>query len=63
MSTFLKLKLILHWMVSTFLKILKIKKRNENLWLFGAWEGNNYSDNSKYVFEYVNKHMPHINSV
>lgn len=63
MSTFLKLKLILHWMVNTFLKILKIKKRNENLWLFGAWEGNNYSDNSKYVFEYVNKHMPHINSV
>lgn len=27
---------------------------NKKLWLFGAWSGNLYSDNTKCVFEYVN---------
>lgn len=26
-------------------------KRDKNLWLFGAWEGNLYRDNSRYLFE------------
>lgn len=57
------LKLILQWIVNVLLKALKLRKRKENLWVFGAWGGDNYSDNSKYVFEYVNKKMPHINSI
>lgn len=28
--------------------------RSRRIWVFGAWYGNNYSDNSKYFFEYVN---------
>lgn len=55
--------LIFPWLINNLLKILKLKKRDESLWIFGAWGGDNYSDNSKYVFEYVNKHLPHINSV
>ncbi|ALA26425.1 glycerophosphotransferase [Piscirickettsia salmonis] len=27
--------------------------KKDNLWVFGAWFGNSYADNSKYLFEYV----------
>ncbi|MGD9897506.1 MAG: CDP-glycerol glycerophosphotransferase family protein [Calditrichaceae bacterium] len=37
--------------------------RNKNLWVFGAWFGERYSDNSRYVFEYVNKNEPSIKAV
>ena len=33
------------------------------LWIFGAWGGDNYSDNAKYLFEYVNKNLPEINAI
>lgn len=39
-----------------------IHKKND-LWLFGAWEGKSYSDNSKYMFEYVKKYHPEIKAV
>lgn len=29
--------------------------RKKNLWVFGAWEGKKYDDNSKALFEYVNE--------
>jgi CDP-glycerol glycerophosphotransferase (TagB/SpsB family) len=34
--------------------------KNKNLWLFGAWFGEKYADNSKYLFEYVNRNYPNI---
>lgn len=30
--------------------------RKKQLWIFGAWEGMKYDDNTKYLFEYVNQH-------
>lgn len=33
------------------------------IWVFGAWEGKRYSDNSKYFFEYINKNHPEIRAV
>ena len=38
-------------MIRTVAGIIPKKK---NLWLFGAWEGQLYADNAKYMFEYVN---------
>lgn len=35
-------------------------KRNKNLWVFGAWQGHLYGDNSKAMFEYVSKERPNI---
>lgn len=32
--------------------------KDENLWVFGAWAGKAYIDNSKYFFEYCQKHYP-----
>lgn len=43
------------------LSILFPKKKS--LWLFGAWFGNQYADNSKYLFEYVNKNHKDINAI
>lgn len=33
-----------------------IPGRDPKLWIFGAWEGKKYDDNSRYLFEYVNKY-------
>lgn len=29
--------------------------RKKNIWVFGSWFGHTYSDNSKYLFEYIDK--------
>lgn len=57
------LETVFTWIVNVFLKVLIIKKRDETIWLFGSWNGENYSDNSRYLFEYVNVNMPQIKAV
>lgn len=37
--------------------------RNKNIWIFGSWYGKRYSDNSKYLYEYVLKHRPDIRPI
>lgn len=38
--------------------------RNKRLWVFGAWEGKKYDDNSKYLFEFVNeRHHGEISAI
>lgn len=37
--------------------------KEPNLWVFGAWQGKIYADNSKYLFEYVNMHQKQIHCV
>lgn len=37
--------------------------KDRNLWVFGAWFGEKYADNSKYLFEYLNKKHPEIRAV
>lgn len=39
------------------------KKRDPDLWLFGAWRGKKYDDNSRYLFEYVNMYCPQIKAI
>jgi CDP-glycerol glycerophosphotransferase (TagB/SpsB family) len=39
------------------------RNRNMNLWVFGCWGGNKYSDNSKAMFEYILEKHPHISAV
>ncbi len=52
-----------HWVGNVCLKLLKLKKRDKSLWLFGAWEGQKYSDNPKYFFEYILRKRPDIRAV
>lgn len=35
-------------------------KRDENVIVFGAWFAEKYDDNSRYLYEYIVKHMPEI---
>jgi len=37
--------------------------RNKNIWVFGVWYGQRYSDNSMYLFEYVTKHDSTIKAI
>jgi len=37
--------------------------RNKNKWVFGAWFGERYSDNSRAIYEYVLKEMPCIKAM
>jgi len=37
--------------------------RKKNIWIFGAWNGDRYSDNSKYLYEYVLKNHPEIRAI
>ncbi len=37
--------------------------RDKNTYIFGAWFGKKYADNSKYLFEYVSKNCPEITAV
>lgn len=43
--------------------LIGIFPRNKNLWIFGAWFGQRYSDNSRAFFEYVNKNHPEIKTI
>src|SRR6266566_6378654 len=40
-----------------------IAPRRKDVWVFGAWFGREYSDNSRYMFEYVAEHEPRIRAV
>lgn len=37
--------------------------KNQNVWIFGSWGGEKYSDNSKYLFEYINENHPEIRAI
>ena len=37
--------------------------RKNNIWIFGAWYGYRFSDNSRYLFEYVNTHHNEIKAI
>lgn len=43
--------------------MVKIVPKNKNIWIFGAWFGDKYADNSKYLFEYMRKNHPEIRIV
>ena len=37
--------------------------QNKDVWVFGSWFGRKYADNSKALFEYVNKHDKKIKAI
>ena len=41
----------------------RLVPRRKNRWIFGAWNGHRFSDNSKYLFLYVKKNHPEIEPV
>ncbi len=58
------MKKLFYYGLNSFLYLLaKVIKKNSNIWLFSAWFGEKYADNSKYLFEYINKNHPEIRAV
>ncbi|ARD44559.1 CDP-glycerol glycerophosphotransferase family protein [Colwellia sp. PAMC 21821] len=53
---FLFLKLAIYYFAS-------ILPKNKKIWVFGSWFGEHYSDNSRYLFDYVNKHQKNIRAI
>lgn len=43
------------WGINVFFNICKIIPKNKKIWIFGAWQGDKYSDNSRYFYEYLMK--------
>ncbi|MCE7626713.1 CDP-glycerol glycerophosphotransferase family protein [Vibrio fluvialis] len=41
----------------------RLIKRNKNVWVFGAWFGNRYSDNCRTLFEYTQKNHNDITCI
>ncbi len=35
----------------------------KQLWIFGAWQGTQYADNSRYLYEYIRQHRPEVIAV
>ena len=54
------IKLAVIWLIKLLVRIVPKKK---GLWLFGAWKGFAYSDNSKAMFEYICTMHPEIQAV
>lgn len=50
-------------LIRLYRSLSDISIRSRHLWLFGAWHGELYADNTKYLFEYVNRSMPRIKAV
>ncbi|WP_020401559.1 CDP-glycerol glycerophosphotransferase family protein [Gracilimonas tropica] len=58
------LKLIATYLVGNILYLLSMMvPKSKKIWVFGAWGGNQYADNPKYLFEYVNEFHPEINAI
>ncbi len=59
----LLIKLILSCLFLPVWWLCGLFPRNKKLWIFSAWFGQKYSDNSRAMFEYVLKNHPEINCV
>lgn len=57
------LKYIIYTFFIPFWWLQLLIPRNKNLWVFGAWFGEKYSDNAKVLFEYVKTNKPEIKAL
>src|SRR5690554_6484305 len=55
------LKKIFIYIYNLFLGCISLLiPKSKNIWIFGSWFGKSYSDNSRWLFEYLNKNHPEI---
>jgi CDP-glycerol glycerophosphotransferase (TagB/SpsB family) len=52
-----------HLLVLPFYWFSFIVPRKEDVWIFGAWFGHRYADNSRHLFEYVCAHHPSVRAI
>ena len=47
------MKKYIYVIINILLRILILFPKNKKIWIFGAWQGDKYSDNSRYFYEYL----------
>ena len=57
------LKYLLYTLFLPFWWLQRLIPRNKNIWVFGAWYGNRFSDNSRYFYEYVQERHSEIKPI
>ncbi len=63
-SLFSMIKKLLLYLINSPLYVLsKYIPKDGRVWIFGSWFGESYSDNSRYLYEYLNKHNPQIKAI
>ena len=66
-KTFLRLKIVLfHLLYISFIPLWILQKlipRKKSIWIFGAWHGLKFSDNSKSLFLYIVENHPEIEAI
>ena len=60
---FRKFKYILYLLFRPIWELEKLVPRSKKIWIFGAWFGEKYSDNSKYVYEHAINFYPEIKAI
>jgi len=43
--------------------LAKLVPKSKHVWVFGSWAGDSYSDNPKWLFEYVSASVPNIRAI
>lgn len=56
-------RLILYILNIPLYWIAKFVPKDNRVWIFGAWFGDKYADNSRCLFEYINKNHPEIQTI
>ena len=49
----MKFKIFLNYCINFVLRVFYFFPKSKKIWIFGAWNGNRYSDNSRYFYEYL----------
>ncbi len=57
------LKYSLYFLFLPIWWLQRLIPRNKNIWIFGAWNGHRFSDNSRSLFLYVKKNHPEIKPI
>lgn len=57
------LKILYLYSLVPLYKIIGLIQRNNNIYVFSSWFGERYSDNSRILYEYINKNFPKTRAI
>ena len=56
-------KYLFYLLFTPFWYLQLLLNRTNRIWIFGAWEGQRYSDNTRAFFTYINENIPEIKAI
>ncbi len=66
-----RLRKVLEWLCRRITEVLNIPPwllsflipKSDQIWVFGSWFSEKYSDNPKWLYEYMTKHVPEVRAI